>query len=73
MGLWNRSWERQYHDIYKFKQLNELIEEQNSLKENDNQNSMFDVMVRHEYMPAGASQGTRVCAMQHTTKQCLKT
>jgi hypothetical protein len=37
-----------------------LIEEQKTLKENDNQNSMFDIMIRHEYMPIGASQGIKV-------------
>jgi hypothetical protein len=46
--------------IYQFKQLNEVIEEQESIKENDNQNSTFDIVIRHEYMPTGASQGTRV-------------
>jgi hypothetical protein len=46
--------------IYQFKQLNELIEEQKSIQENDNQNSMFDIVIRHEYTPTGTSQGTRV-------------
>jgi hypothetical protein len=43
--------------IYQFKQLNELTEEQKSIKENDNQNSMFDIAIRHEYTPTRASQG----------------
>jgi hypothetical protein len=34
--------------IYKFKQFKELIEEQKNTKENDNQNSMFDMVLRHE-------------------------
>jgi hypothetical protein len=46
--------------IYQFKQFNELIEEQEIIKENDHQNSMFDIMIRHEYTPTRASQGTRV-------------
>jgi hypothetical protein len=44
--------------IYQCKQLNELIEEQKSIKENDNRNSMFDNVMRHEYTPMRASQGT---------------
>jgi hypothetical protein len=46
--------------IYQFKQLNELMEEEKSIKENDNQNNMFDNVIRHEYTPTGASQGTGV-------------
>jgi hypothetical protein len=46
--------------IYQFKQFTELIEEQKSIKENDSQNSMFDSVIRHEYMPIRASQGTKV-------------
>jgi hypothetical protein len=34
--------------IYQFKQLNKLIEEQESTKENDNQNILFDIVIRHE-------------------------
>jgi hypothetical protein len=37
--------------IYQFKQLNELIEEQENKRENDNQNSMLDILIRHEYTP----------------------
>jgi hypothetical protein len=37
--------------IYKFKQLNELVEEQNITKDNDNQNNLFDIALRHEYTP----------------------
>jgi hypothetical protein len=37
--------------IYKFKQLNELIEEQKITKDNDNQNNLFDIALRHEYTP----------------------
>jgi hypothetical protein len=46
--------------IYPFKELNELIEEQKSIKENDSQNSMFDIVIRYEYTPIRASQGTTV-------------
>jgi hypothetical protein len=46
--------------IYQFKQLSELMEEQKSIKENDNQNNMFDIVIGHEYTPIKASQGTRV-------------
>jgi hypothetical protein len=37
--------------IYKFKQLNELIEEQKITKDNNNQNNLFDIALRHEYTP----------------------
>jgi hypothetical protein len=37
--------------IHKFKQLNELIEEQKITKDDDNQNSLFDTALRHEYTP----------------------
>jgi hypothetical protein len=46
--------------IYKFKQLEKLIEEQKSTKDNDNQNSMFDIALRHEYTPTKTSQGTGI-------------
>jgi hypothetical protein len=46
--------------IYQFKQPNVLIEEQRSIEDNDNQNSMFDIAIRYEYTPTRASQGTRV-------------
>jgi hypothetical protein len=46
--------------IYQFKQLNELIEEQKSIKENYNQNSMSDNVTRHAYAPIRASQGSKV-------------
>jgi hypothetical protein len=52
--------------IYQFKQLNELIEEQKSTKENDNQKSMFDFVIRHAYTPIRAPQGTTVYIC-HTT------
>jgi hypothetical protein len=51
---------KENYSVYQFKLLNELIEEQKNIKENDNQNSMFDTVIRHEYTPTGASQGTRV-------------
>jgi hypothetical protein len=46
--------------IYQFKQLNELTEEQKSIKENDDQNSMFDIVIRHDYTPIRASQERKV-------------
>jgi hypothetical protein len=51
---------KENYSIYQFKQLNELTEEQKSIKENYNQNSVFDIVIRHEYMPTEASQGTKV-------------
>jgi hypothetical protein len=33
--------------IYKFKQLKERTEERKIKKDNDNQNSMFDIALRH--------------------------
>jgi hypothetical protein len=50
---------KEKYSLYQFKQFNELIEEQKSIREN-NQNSMFSIVIRHEYTPTGASQGTRV-------------
>jgi hypothetical protein len=47
--------------IYQSKQPNELTEEQKSIKDNDNVNSMFVTVTRHERH-----------STQHTTKQCLK-
>jgi hypothetical protein len=44
--------------IYKFKQIMELIEEQKSTKDNDNQNNIFDIALRHEHTPIKTSQGT---------------
>jgi hypothetical protein len=41
--------------IYEFKQLGELTEEQKSTKENDNQNNVFDIALRHEDMPIKTS------------------
>jgi hypothetical protein len=46
--------------IYQFKQPNVLTEERKSIKDNDNQNNMFDIEIGYEYTPTGASQGTRV-------------
>jgi hypothetical protein len=46
--------------IYQFTQLNELTEDQKSIKENDNQNSMFEIAIRHEYTSTRVSQGTRL-------------
>jgi hypothetical protein len=60
--------------IYQFKQLNELIEEQKSIKENDNQNSMFDNVIRHENtrpQKRHREQGYKY-ATQHTTKHSKK-
>jgi hypothetical protein len=51
--------------IYQFKQLNEFIKEQKSIKENDNQNSMFDIVIRHRSITGNN-------ATQHTTKLCKK-
>jgi hypothetical protein len=39
---------KENYRIYKFRPLKELIGEQKSRKENDNQNSMFDMALRHE-------------------------
>jgi hypothetical protein len=51
---------KENYNIYQFKQLSELIEEQKSIKVNDNQNSMFDIAIRHEYTPIRESQRTKV-------------
>jgi hypothetical protein len=54
--------------IYKFKQLEKLIVEQKSTKDNDNQNGMFDIALRHECTPTKTSQGTGI-QIPHTTHQ----
>jgi hypothetical protein len=36
--------------IYQFSQLNKLIEEQKCMEEGDSQNSMFNIIIRHQYM-----------------------
>jgi phage regulator Rha-like protein len=46
--------------IYKFKELEELTEEQKSTKDNDNQNSILDIAVRHEFTPTKTSQETGI-------------
>jgi hypothetical protein len=46
--------------IYQFKQLNDLVKKQKSIKENHNQSSMFYIVIIYVYTPTGASQGTRV-------------
>jgi hypothetical protein len=59
--------------IYKFKQLNELIEEQKITKDNDNQNNLFDIALRHEYMSIVnvSRNGVIKSLSQHTIDQCL--
>jgi hypothetical protein len=54
--------ENHYTCIYQFKHLNELTEEQRAIKDNDSQNSTFDIVVRHEYeyTPTRSWQGTSV-------------
>jgi hypothetical protein len=42
---------REDYYIYKFKQLNKLVEEQKVIKDSDNQNNIFDIALRHEYTP----------------------
>jgi hypothetical protein len=41
--------------VYHFNELNKLIEEQELNKENDNQNGMFDIIVKHLYTPTQTS------------------
>jgi hypothetical protein len=59
--------------IYKFKQLNELIEEQKITKDNDNQNNIFDIALRHEYTAIVnvTRNGDIKSISQHTRHQCL--
>jgi hypothetical protein len=42
-------------DIYHFNKLNKLIEEQKLIKESGNQNSMFDIKIKHQYTPTQTS------------------
>jgi hypothetical protein len=50
---------RENYRIYNCIQMKEVREEQKGTKQNDdNQNSMFDKALRHEYTPTNTSQGT---------------
>jgi hypothetical protein len=44
--------------IFIIYELNKLIEEQKCIKENGNQNSTFDIIIRHQYMHKQTSQST---------------
>jgi hypothetical protein len=55
-----------YH-IYRFKQLKELIEKEKSTKDNDNQNSMFDIALIHEYTPIKNVTANRDINTPHNT------
>jgi hypothetical protein len=46
--------------IYQFNQFNKLTEEQKCINEGDGQNSMFNIVIRHQYTPTQISQDTRV-------------
>jgi hypothetical protein len=69
---------KEHYYIYKFKQLNELTEEQKSIKENNNQNSMFDIMIRcvHAHKSATGNKGintphtTRIMTLSMNYKPC---
>jgi hypothetical protein len=41
--------------IYCFNKLNKPIEEQKYTKERDNRNSMFDIIIHHQYTPTQTS------------------
>jgi hypothetical protein len=51
---------KENYDIYKFKQLKELTEEQKNKKDYANQNNMYDISLRHEYTPVITSLGTGI-------------
>jgi hypothetical protein len=38
---------KEHYYIYQFNQPNKIIEEQKCIKEGDSQNSMFDIIIRH--------------------------
>jgi hypothetical protein len=40
---------------YHFNKLNKLIKEQKLIKESDNQNSMFDIIIKYQYTPTQTS------------------
>jgi hypothetical protein len=44
--------------IYHFNQ--QLTEEQKHTKESDNQNSMFDIIIKHQYTPTQTSRGIKI-------------
>jgi hypothetical protein len=50
--------------VYQFRLLNEVTEAQKRIKENDNENSMFDIVIRHEYTPTNKDINTL-----HSTRQ----
>jgi hypothetical protein len=57
------------HFIYKFKQLNELMEEQKTTKDNDNGNNIPDIALRREYTPIANVTGKRDINTPHSTPE----
>jgi hypothetical protein len=53
--------------IYKFNQLNELIEEQKITKDKDNQNNIPNIALRREYMPTVNVTGNKDINTPHNT------
>jgi hypothetical protein len=51
---------RENFHIYRLNKLNKLIEEPKLNKENDNQNGMFDIIVKHLYTPTQRHEGQRI-------------
>jgi hypothetical protein len=46
--------------IYQFNHFNKLIQEEIHIKDGDNQNSLFDIVVRYQHTPTIASLNTRL-------------
>jgi hypothetical protein len=46
--------------IYHFNQFKKLIEDQKRTKESDNRNSMFDIIIKYQYMPTQTSWDIKV-------------
>jgi hypothetical protein len=55
--------------IYKFKQLNELTEEQKVINDSDNQNNISDIALRHEYTPIVNVTRNRDVNTLHSTRE----
>jgi hypothetical protein len=67
MDVWQKLWKFEHAKkgnlmnikenfyIYHFNKLNNLIEEQKHMKESNNQNSMFDIIIKYQYTPTQTS------------------
>jgi hypothetical protein len=73
MNPWSKSWKwargpkkgrmmniKENYYIYRFNHFNKLIHEQKHMREGDNQNSLFDIVVRYQHTPTTTSLNIRL-------------